>query len=457
LLRVSGRDLCQLQRPDRVHHVQHRHLRPHRLADHPVLCPGHERAPDRVVAVSGGRRAVAGGADDARGGWAPTPLCSTLASGGGGSGNRSIVNMGMSVNSITKSSVSRADSVSSDRISISIVSPTGISRSCEICDEEHDAMHRCIDCQQSMCEAMGDLHRRMKQTKKHVLEDLAKLLRACEAEAAAQVVPPPPPPQCDFCDDEHPATHRCVNCDGQVMCTELAQMHRSAKASRLHTLEELPALSTPDTAAVEGAIQSLSLCGGSLSPAATAASATVSFSSLNAPATLATLPDSSSGTVVTLVTDLSSTDSTSPSLVAADTAATAPPKDPSDSVLWSVLADVAVAASMDDEDAPRDVQASGQQVAIGLSHVDESVLNCGSQLSTLIAYATPVPSALIATFDGFNADRQNAAAQLALNLAATTRSVVVLPLRCMKSVRHKGVHLFCPNQFLILKFIHHHA
>ena len=31
---------------------------------------------------------------------------------------------------------------------------------CELCEEQHDATHRCLECQQSICEAASKMHRR---------------------------------------------------------------------------------------------------------------------------------------------------------------------------------------------------------------------------------------------------------------------------------------------------------
>lgn len=39
--------------------------------------------------------------------------------------------------------------------------------SCELCDEDHGAALRCIDCKQNMCDIAAKLHRRTKSTKHH--------------------------------------------------------------------------------------------------------------------------------------------------------------------------------------------------------------------------------------------------------------------------------------------------
>jgi hypothetical protein len=38
---------------------------------------------------------------------------------------------------------------------------------CELCEETHDATHRCLECQQSMCDGVAKLHRRQSGTMSH--------------------------------------------------------------------------------------------------------------------------------------------------------------------------------------------------------------------------------------------------------------------------------------------------
>jgi hypothetical protein len=44
---------------------------------------------------------------------------------------------------------------------------------CELCEEKHDAMHRCLECQQCMCDALAKFHRRMSGTMSHRVVSLA--------------------------------------------------------------------------------------------------------------------------------------------------------------------------------------------------------------------------------------------------------------------------------------------
>ena len=43
---------------------------------------------------------------------------------------------------------------------------------------------------------------------------------------------------CELCDDEHAATHRCVQC-AEFMCTMLAKAHCKSKISRTHNVQTI--------------------------------------------------------------------------------------------------------------------------------------------------------------------------------------------------------------------------
>jgi hypothetical protein len=45
---------------------------------------------------------------------------------------------------------------------------------CELCEEKHDATHRCLECQQCICDALARLHRRMSGTMSHRVVLLAE-------------------------------------------------------------------------------------------------------------------------------------------------------------------------------------------------------------------------------------------------------------------------------------------
>lgn len=45
---------------------------------------------------------------------------------------------------------------------------------CELCEEKHDATHRCLECQQCMCDALTKFHRRMSGTMSHRVVSLAE-------------------------------------------------------------------------------------------------------------------------------------------------------------------------------------------------------------------------------------------------------------------------------------------
>jgi hypothetical protein len=51
----------------------------------------------------------------------------------------------------------------------------GVVPTCEVCEEPHDASHRCIECQQHMCEMTVKLHRRLSMTMTHRVMLLAEL------------------------------------------------------------------------------------------------------------------------------------------------------------------------------------------------------------------------------------------------------------------------------------------
>ncbi len=46
---------------------------------------------------------------------------------------------------------------------------------CEVCEDPHEASHRCLECQQYMCEMTAKLHRRQSMTMAHSLMSLAEL------------------------------------------------------------------------------------------------------------------------------------------------------------------------------------------------------------------------------------------------------------------------------------------
>jgi hypothetical protein len=45
---------------------------------------------------------------------------------------------------------------------------------CELCEEKHDATHRCLDCQQGMCQCVAKQHRRLSGTMSHRVVTLAE-------------------------------------------------------------------------------------------------------------------------------------------------------------------------------------------------------------------------------------------------------------------------------------------
>ena len=47
-------------------------------------------------------------------------------------------------------------------------------QSCELCDEEHLASHRCVQCEEFMCATTAALHGKMKATRGHQLQTLAE-------------------------------------------------------------------------------------------------------------------------------------------------------------------------------------------------------------------------------------------------------------------------------------------
>jgi hypothetical protein len=64
---------------------------------------------------------------------------------------------------------------------------SGVVPACEVCEEPHDASHRCIECQQHMCDLMTKNHRRLSMTMTHRVVSLAEL-RADPTLAEATVV-----------------------------------------------------------------------------------------------------------------------------------------------------------------------------------------------------------------------------------------------------------------------------
>ncbi len=46
-------------------------------------------------------------------------------------------------------------------------SAADVYESCELCEEQHDATHRCLECQQYMCDTLAKFHRRMSGTMSH--------------------------------------------------------------------------------------------------------------------------------------------------------------------------------------------------------------------------------------------------------------------------------------------------
>ena len=63
----------------------------------------------------------------------------------------------------------------------------GVVPNCEVCEEPHDASHRCIECQQHMCDLMAKSHRRQSMSMTHRVVSLVEL-RADPTLAEATVV-----------------------------------------------------------------------------------------------------------------------------------------------------------------------------------------------------------------------------------------------------------------------------
>jgi hypothetical protein len=80
----------------------------------------------------------------------------------------------------------------------------GVMSDCELCDDEpgHAATHRCIQCDQFMCEALGKVHRKIKATRHHDLQTIAEfrsggtVVPSATSRAAHSSARPPPPSAC---------------------------------------------------------------------------------------------------------------------------------------------------------------------------------------------------------------------------------------------------------------------
>lgn len=83
---------------------------------------------------------------------------------------------------------------------------------CELCDEEHSASMRCLDCRQNMCDVAAKLHRRTKSTKSHRLMPAHDCLDDCEAGREVEL--------CIVC-PQHQDTYRYFDRDcGCVICRD---------------------------------------------------------------------------------------------------------------------------------------------------------------------------------------------------------------------------------------------
>eukprot|EP01004_Peranema_trichophorum_P004486 NODE_3406_length_1357_cov_44.590762_g2968_i0.p1 GENE.NODE_3406_length_1357_cov_44.590762_g2968_i0~~NODE_3406_length_1357_cov_44.590762_g2968_i0.p1 ORF type:complete len:113 (+),score=10.84 NODE_3406_length_1357_cov_44.590762_g2968_i0:499-837(+) len=47
---------------------------------------------------------------------------------------------------------------------------------CDICDENHEAIYRCLQCEQNLCESMVKVHRNMKVSKDHKIISIHELV-----------------------------------------------------------------------------------------------------------------------------------------------------------------------------------------------------------------------------------------------------------------------------------------
>lgn len=81
--------------------------------------------------------------------------------------------------------------------SIGVMSAT-IATHCELCTEMHAATHHCRECEQSMCQVIVGMHRKMRGTMQHCLVPIADVFRAADnvdidgGSAGAASVPAPP-------------------------------------------------------------------------------------------------------------------------------------------------------------------------------------------------------------------------------------------------------------------------
>ena len=64
---------------------------------------------------------------------------------------------------------------SSSSSSSSTSTAAGIQAQCELCEEQHAALHHCRECQQSMCATMVSVHRRMSSSMQHHVVPLAEV------------------------------------------------------------------------------------------------------------------------------------------------------------------------------------------------------------------------------------------------------------------------------------------
>jgi hypothetical protein len=130
--------------------------------------------------------------------------------------------------------------------------------SCSICmDRFNSSKHtpRTLRCNHTFCEwcirGLGEKQKvtcpKCRQETPVENADVTKLLcnfqlleavEAAGAEAAAET-----DPVCEVCDDEHAATHRCVECE--ELCAPLLSKHRKSKASRNHVLPNCRRFQSP--------------------------------------------------------------------------------------------------------------------------------------------------------------------------------------------------------------------
>lgn len=113
---------------------------------------------------------------------------------------------------------------------------------CEVCEESHAAVSRCVQCEENMCAKLATAHQKSKIGREHTLVPV---------QASAKEY-------CEVCEENHAMDMKCMECD-EVMCQKVAGAHKRSKIGRDHTV--IPLAEVPPPAASSSAATTADVCG----------------------------------------------------------------------------------------------------------------------------------------------------------------------------------------------------